>query len=93
MRTTKKLLSLLMALLLAIGNMTFSAHVTSHAASDSAFCSVCIHSGGPDSAIAHEPGTYFVRLEAFTFTQIYTPMHFLPAILHVHQSRAPPRLA
>lgn len=93
MSNKNKLLCLLMSLLLAFANVVFSAHVSSHTASDSGLCSLCIHPGGPDTAIAHEPGALFVRLEAFTFTWDHTPNHFRPVVLHAHQSRAPPLLA
>ena len=92
MRSTHKLLSLLLALLLALSNMAFSAHVSSHSATDSGLCSLCVHPGGPDTAITHESGTFFVTSTAFSLAPDHVPTPALPVILHVHQSRAPPSL-
>jgi len=91
--TSYKQLSFLLVLLLAFGNMAFSAHVSSHAVSDSGFCSLCIHPGGPDTAITQEPNALFSGSAAFRLTPDYVPIRLLPAILHIHQSRAPPGLA
>jgi hypothetical protein len=92
MRSTHKVLSLLLALLLALSNMAFSAHVSSHSATESGLCSLCVHPGGPDTAITHEPGAFFVTSTAFSLTSDHVPTPVLPVILHVHQSRAPPSL-
>jgi len=92
-RTKHRLLLLLLALMLAAGNVAFSSHVSSHSASDSGLCSFCVHPGGPDTAIAHEPGTLFVSsIELILSGDVTTTC--VPAIdLHVHQSRAPPDLS
>ena len=92
MRSTHKILSLLLALLLTLSNMAFSTHVSSHSATESGLCSLCVHPGGPDTAITHEPGKFFVTSIEFNLTLCHTPTHVLPVILHVHQSRAPPSL-
>ena len=90
MHYTHRILSVLLALMLVGSNMAFSSHVSSHAASDSGLCSICIHPGGTDSAIVPEPVLFFVILSAPTLKQGRAPAPFLLAILHDHQSRAPP---
>ena len=92
-RSTRKLLSLLLALLLAGSNVAFSAHFSNHSATDSGLCSLCVQSGGADTAITHEPGVCLVTSTALTLKPAYAPAHILPVILHVHQSRAPPSSA
>jgi hypothetical protein len=86
-----RLLSLLLVLLLAVSNMAFSAHVSSHLTTDSGLCSLCIHPGGPDTAIANENRALFPSTSAQKFKQIHYPIRFLSFISHIHQSRAPPR--
>jgi len=87
-----QLLFLLLALILSASNVAFSAHASSHSASDSGLCSLCVHSSGQDTVIAHEPGMFFVDSIELTLTWGVT-MTRVPAIdLHVHQSRAPPDL-
>ena len=89
---THQLLFLLLALLLFASNAAFSAHVSSHSANDSGLCSLCVHSDGPDTVIAHEPGTVFVSSIELDLTRDVT-MTRVPAVdLFVHQSRAPPDL-
>ena len=92
-RTKHRLLLLLLALMLAAGNVAFSSHVSSHAASDSGLCTFCVHPGGPDTAITHGPGTLFVgSIELILSGDVTTTC--IPAIdLHVHKSRAPPNLS
>ena len=87
---THRILSVLLALLLVSGNMAFSGHVSSHTAADSGMCSLCIHHGGSDSAIAPEPIVLIVELSAHTLNQGLVPDPLLPVIFHNHQSRAPP---
>lgn len=90
MCNTKRLLSLLLALLLGSSNVAFSAHFPSHSATDSGFCSLCFQSGGTDTAISNENGACFVTPTPLTLKPAYTPSHCLPLILHVQKSRAPP---
>jgi hypothetical protein len=92
MRRTSRLLSLVLALLLAGSNMAFSAHVSSHSPIDSGLCSLCVHPGGPDTAISHKTGVYIFTLTVLTKATAHTPARFLPVISHVRQSRAPPCL-
>ena len=90
--TKHQLLFLLLALMLAASNVAFSAHVSSHSASDSGLCSLCVHPGSPDKVIAHEPGTVFVgSIEMFLSGDV-TTTNVPVIILHTHQSRAPPDL-
>ena len=93
MRNARKFLSLLLALLLAGSNVAFSAHFPNHSVTDSGLCSLCVQSGGADTAITHGPGVCFVTSTALTLEPAYAPAHILPVILHVHQSRAPPSSA
>ena len=87
-----QLLFLLLALMLFASNVAFSAHASSHSASDSGLCSLCVHPGGPDTVIAHEPWTFFVPSIELILTRDVTTTR-VPAIdLHTHQSRAPPDL-
>lgn len=82
-----------MALMLFASNVAFSAHVSSHSATDSGLCSLCVHPGGPDTVIAHEPGTFFVPSIELVLTWDVTTT-CVPAIdSHVHQIRAPPNLS
>jgi hypothetical protein len=87
-----KVLCLLMALMLTASNMAFSAHVSSHKFSDASLCSLCVHPGGPDTAIAHEASPVFVSFtiisEALNPTSTQVSQHAFCS----HQSRAPPRL-
>jgi len=87
-----QLLFLLLSLMLLASNVVFSAHVSSHSANDSGLCSLCVHPGGPDTVIAHEPGTVSVSSIELNLTRDVT-MTRVPAVdLHVHQIRAPPNL-
>jgi len=87
----KKTICLLLAMLLAVSNMAYSAHVSRHNATDTGFCSLCIHPGSPNSAITTQAGALFTG-----FTQP-APIHSEPAFRFpgvarcAHQSRAPPR--
>lgn len=92
MSASRKQLSFLLVLLLAVGNLVFSAHASSHSVNDTGLCTLCVHPGGPDTAITHEPRVLFNQSSAFRLTADYVPFLLLPAILHNHQSRAPPRL-
>ena len=89
--TKGKLIFLLLAVMLAASNLVFNAHVSSHPVSDSVFCSLCIHAGDPDPAIAHAPGALFVSSIGLTSSRKHTPACFPTRLLHVHRSRAPPR--
>jgi hypothetical protein len=71
-------------------NMAFSSHVSSHIATDSNLCSLCIHPGGTDSAIVPEAVLFFVILSTATLKQGHAPAPFHSIILHDQQSRAPP---
>jgi hypothetical protein len=90
MHYTHRILSVLLALMLVGSNMAFSSHVSSHIATDSSLCSLCIHPGGTDTAIVPEAVLFFVILSASTLKQGHALAPFLPLILHDHQSRAPP---
>jgi len=92
-RNTNKVMILLLALLLAVSNMAFSAHISSHTSTDQGLCSLCFHAGGTNTALTNEPGIIFFTSTALTLAPAYTPACVLPVILHVHQSRAPPSLA
>ena len=86
------LLSLLLTLLLAVSNSAFSAHVSSHSASDSGLCSLCVHPGGPDTANTNEHRALFPSTTVRKPKLGYYPIRFFSHISHIHQSRAPPRL-
>ena len=92
-RSTHRVMILLLALLLTGSNVAFSAHFSNHSVTDSGLCSLCVQSGGADTAITHEPGVCFVTSTALTLEPTYAPAHIIPVILHVHQSRAPPSSA
>jgi len=93
MMTTNKQLCLLLVLMLVGSNMALSAHVSSHSSSDTGLCSLCIHPGSPDTVIAHDSGTFFISSVELDLSLYHVQIRVLPAILHVHQSRAPPSLA
>lgn len=90
MFTTNKLFCLLLAVMLAGGNMAFSAHASSHSASDSSLCSLCVHAGGADSAIVPEPGSIPFDSAGLTLAREQIPTRLPNTIFHSRQSRAPP---
>jgi len=90
--TSKKLHCILLAILLTASSSAFSAHVSSHTPSDSLLCALCIHPGGPDTAIAQEPKPLFARQEPLIFILEPSPADVFSVRFHVHQSRAPPDL-
>jgi hypothetical protein len=92
-RTTNRILSIVLILMLAGSNMLFSSHVSSHFANDSDFCSLCVHPGSTGTAITPEAATFFVLPDPLNLAQCYSQIHYLPVILHDHQSRAPPSLS
>ncbi|MGA9572503.1 MAG: hypothetical protein WBS20_01005 [Lysobacterales bacterium] len=89
----RTLVCLLLALLLAGSNVAYSAHISSHLKGDSSLCSLCIHPGGPDSAIAQQAGPLFAGSPTITSIQVHPATRFLTVVLCAHQSRAPPRTA
>ena len=70
--------------------MAFSAHASSHSASDSSLCSLCVHAGSPDTAIAPEPGLAPLDTAGLTLTREQIPTRLPNTIFHSRQSRAPP---
>lgn len=93
MRKPNILLTFLLALLLTGSSMAFSGHASSHSAYDSGLCSLCVHPGGPDTAITTVPGFVFILDTTLIFSPELAPVRFLRLTLYIHQSRAPPRLA
>jgi len=92
MLASKKLISLLLALMLAAGNVAFSAHVSSHISKDTGLCSLCIHPGSPDTVSIYETSALFVISSRQPLKLGLYLIHLLPVILHIQQSRAPPIL-
>ena len=93
MRNKHQILRIMLALLLIGSNMAFSAHISSHVATDTGLCSLCVHPGRPDVAITPEPGVFVLIPATFTLVQSGTTTPFAPIISHDHLSRAPPCLA
>jgi hypothetical protein len=87
-----KLVCLLLAVLLAVSFVTFSAHVSSHSISDYSFCSLCIHPGGPDTAITNQSGPLYTGVVTLTLQQSLPTIRCLSVVSHAHRSRAPPRI-
>jgi hypothetical protein len=87
-----RLICLLLAVLLAVGNVTFSAHVSGHAVSDNSFCSLCVHPGGPDTVITSQSGPLYVGAVNLTLHQGRPAIRYLTVVPHARQSRAPPRI-
>jgi len=87
-----KLVCLLLAVLLAVSFVTFSAHVSSHSISDYSFCSLCIHPGGPDTAITNHSGPLYTGAVTVTLHQSLPAIRYLTVVSHAHRSRAPPRI-
>jgi hypothetical protein len=90
MRNQHGILSLILAILLVVGNLAYSGHLSTHNPADPNLCVLCIHPGGTDSAITAEAGGEFLvpipcipKLDAISALP-------LPEFLHDHQSRAPP---
>ena len=90
MHNTHIILSILLTLMLAGGNIALSGHVSSHAASDFGSCSFCIHLSGSDDAITPQVSTPFVVPVTFKLKPNSGPPPSLQIILHDNQSRAPP---
>ena len=92
MRTVHGLLSITLALLLAVTAVALSGHLTSHESAGSGYCSLCIHAAEASSAITPEstglPGLTPVLIP----DQFSKPGPELPLNLHDHQSRAPPNV-
>jgi hypothetical protein len=86
------ILSVLLALILAVGNIAFSGHVSSHTASDFGSCSFCSHMGRTDNAVTPQVSLTFVIPAAFKFRAQSSPSPILKVILRDQQSRAPPSL-
>ena len=80
-----------MAVLLAASNSAFSAHVSNHPVSDTGLCSLCVHPGGPDTAIAHEVKAVFASVTDTAETRVHTKTRITRQTLCSHQSRAPPQ--
>lgn len=87
-----KLVCLLLAVLLAVSFVTFSAHVSSHSISDYSFCSLCIHAGGPDTAITSQSGPLYTGAVILTLQQSLPAIRYFTVVSHAHRSRAPPRI-
>jgi len=89
-RGSYKILSLLLAIMLAGSNMTFSGHMSSHGMADSGLCALCIHQSGSDTAIVPQSFVLFSKLAADEPDQGFAPPPILSDTLFDHQSRAPP---
>jgi len=87
----RKLVLLLLALLLAVGNVAFSAHVSKHNVSDTGFCSLCIHPGSPNAAIVNQAGPVSVESPGLALNRIEHAIRYLRVVRHANQSRAPPQ--
>jgi len=87
-----KLVCLLLAVLLAVSFVTFSAHVSSHSISDYSFCSLCIHPGEPDTAITSQSGPLYTGAVTLTLHRGLPAIRCLTVVAHAHRSRAPPRI-
>jgi len=87
----RKLVLLLLALLLAVSNVAFSAHVSKHNVSDSGFCSLCVHPGSPNAAIVNQADPHFIEAPSFALNRIEPAIRFLRVVRYANQSRAPPQ--
>jgi len=83
----------MLALLLAVSNVAYSAHVSAHNVSDTGFCSLCIHPGSPNSAITSQAGPLFAGSPVSAPTPIEPAFRCLPAARYANRSRAPPQIA
>jgi len=89
----RKLACLLLALLLAVSNAAYSAHVSKHNVSDTGFCSLCIHPGSPNSAIASQAGPLLIGAPSMAPILSEPAFRCLRLVRYAHQSRAPPQIA
>lgn len=90
MRNTQKILSVLLVLVLVSSSMALSGHDSSHIVTDSGLCPLCIHPGESTSVITPESDVFFVIASTLASFKDCESSLSLPAILHSHQSRAPP---
>jgi len=84
---------LLLALLLAVSNIAFSAHVYKHNVSDTGFCSLCIHPGSPNAAIVNHSGPLFIEAPSLALNRTEPAIRYLRVVRYANQSRAPPQFA
>jgi len=88
----RKLIFLLLALLLVVSNVAYSAHVSKHNINDTGFCSLCIHPGSPGTAIVNQAGPLFIDTPSLALNRIEPTVRCLRVVRYANQSRAPPRI-
>lgn len=90
MCTKNGLFCLLLAVMLAGGNMAFSAHASSHSFGDSGLCALCVHAGSPDTAIVNGSGLIPESSTRLTLTREQVSTRLPRTVFHAHHCRAPP---
>jgi len=90
MHSQYKILSIVLAIMLAASNLVFSGHSSSHSVFDSELCTLCIHYGGSDSAILPHANELIVARSNTDPVAINLHSYFPHAHLYDSQSRAPP---
>lgn len=89
----RKVIFLLLALLLAVSNVAYSAHVSKHNVSDTGFCSLCIHPGSPNAAIVNQANMFFIEAPSLAPNRKEPAIRYLRVVRCANQSRAPPQFA
>jgi hypothetical protein len=89
----RKFIILLLALLLAVSNVAYSAHVSKHNLSDTGFCSLCIHPGSPNAAIVNQSSPFLIEAPSLALNRIEPAIRYLRVVRCANQSRAPPQFA
>lgn len=93
MRPVHGILSITLALLLAVTAVALSGHLTSHEAAGSGYCSLCIHAAEASGVIAPEDTGLPDLAPVLIPDQFAKPGPELPLNLHDHPSRAPPAVS
>ncbi len=93
MRSIPGILSLLLALTLVVSNVALSGHLSSHKATGSELCSLCMHAAGTDNAMVTDSALLQVISLVDCPDRPYASPYVLPITLYAHPSRAPPHVS
>jgi hypothetical protein len=90
MRDRNKILIIVLAIVLAWSNVALSGHVSSHSASDTGLCTLCIQKSGSDNAIEPQSSISISYLASSELSAGDPPVLAWSVDVFDYQSRAPP---
>jgi len=93
MRSQYKILSIVLAIMLAASNLVFSGHISSHSVFDSELCELCVHHGGSDNATLSHATELTIDRPNTNPVKNNLHSYFSHTHLYDSQSRAPPIVA